>query len=84
MERPGTPLWSHEQECWVYNNRLYEDPHQAEFLYSKDLLKYCDYLEIKITLLQGIETDPRNHCEKCGANFDGDWICPICYNRPQN
>jgi hypothetical protein len=52
MEKPSTPMWDHGANKWYYNGKFYDDPHQAEFLYANDLLKYIDFLHEKIEKLE--------------------------------
>jgi hypothetical protein len=52
MEKPAVPMWDHEQGKWYFDGELYENPYQAEHLYTNALLKYVDYLESKIEAME--------------------------------
>jgi hypothetical protein len=52
-ERPAVPMWSHQAGKWAFDGKLYDDPQQAEHLYTNALLDYVDFLESKVKALEG-------------------------------
>jgi hypothetical protein len=39
---PVVPMWSHQQNKWTFDGKLYEDGHQADHLYCVALARWAD------------------------------------------